>query len=98
VDTFRLLGPDGTTYTHATPGRYGGHRRSHIFGRLDCPAALRAIQRGGYINNRVFFADSKTAVAAGYRPCGVCLPDAYQIWKVATGLAALVEAEASQRI
>lgn len=26
-----------------------GHRRSRIYGRLDCPAALRAIARGGYV-------------------------------------------------
>jgi Metal binding domain of Ada len=33
--------------------------------------------------NRVFFADEQTAVAAGYRPCAVCLPDAYAQWKAA---------------
>jgi len=37
------------------------------------PAALRALARGGYLANRVFFLDEATAIAAGYRPCEVCL-------------------------
>jgi methylphosphotriester-DNA--protein-cysteine methyltransferase len=52
-----------------------------VYGRLDCRAALRAIAAGGYVRHRVFFADEATAVAAGYRPCAVCLPDAYRAWK-----------------
>jgi len=50
---------------------------------LDCPAALRAIAKGGYVKNRVFFADEVTAVAAGFRPCGACLPEKYAVWKQA---------------
>ena len=34
------------------PGRTS---RGKIYGRLDCRAALQAIARGGYVNNRVFF-------------------------------------------
>jgi len=58
-------------------GTIGGHRGTKIYGRLDCPSALRAIARGGYVKNRVFFADEAHAVAAGYRPCAVCMPDQY---------------------
>jgi methylphosphotriester-DNA--protein-cysteine methyltransferase len=29
----------------------------------------------------VFFADEATAIAAGYRPCATCLPEAYEQWK-----------------
>jgi len=36
-----------------------------------------AIARGATWAHRVFFADQPTAVAAGYRPCAVCLPAAY---------------------
>jgi hypothetical protein len=57
----------------------GGHRRTKIYGRLDCPAALRAIARGGYVKHRVFFPDEATAVAAGFRPCRTCLKDRYQL-------------------
>ena len=78
---FTLLGADGIAYRSPVPGTLGGHRRSRIYGRLDCPAALRAIARGGYVAGRVFFADEAGAVAAGYRPCAVCLPDAYRAWK-----------------
>jgi methylphosphotriester-DNA--protein-cysteine methyltransferase len=28
----------------------------------------------------VFFADEPAAIAAGYRPCAVCLPAAYAAW------------------
>ena len=78
---FILVGRDGQTYLSATKGLLGGNRSSRIYGRLDCPAALRAIARGGYFPRRVFFASAPDAEAAGYRPCGVCLPRAYQAWK-----------------
>jgi Metal binding domain of Ada len=76
-----LLGVDRRPYRSATPGRFGGNRRNRIYGRLDCRTALRAISNGGYVAYRVFFADEPTAVAAGYRPCVVCMPDAYRAWK-----------------
>ena len=62
-------------------GTIGGHRGTKIYGRLDCPSALRAIARGGYVKYRVFFADETDAVAAGYRPCAVCMPEQYRAWK-----------------
>ncbi len=31
--------------------------------------------------HRVFFADEETAIAAGYRPCGVCTKKAYKKWR-----------------
>jgi methylphosphotriester-DNA--protein-cysteine methyltransferase len=72
--SYLLLGADRRPYRSATPGTLGGHRRTRVYGRLDCPAALRAIARGGYVADRVFFADEGTAVRAGFRPCAVCLP------------------------
>jgi methylphosphotriester-DNA--protein-cysteine methyltransferase len=59
----------------------GGHRGTRVYGRLDCPAALRAIARGGYVKHRVFFLDERTARAAGYRPCAICMPEKYRAWK-----------------
>ncbi|MDG4861650.1 Ada metal-binding domain-containing protein [Streptomyces sp. T-3] len=79
--TYTLLGPDGQPYRSSSPGALGGHRRGRLYGRLNCPSALRAIDRGHYAGQRVFFADEATAVAAGYRPCGVCLPSAHARWK-----------------
>ncbi len=79
--TWRLVGPDGKSYTSAVPGTLGGHRSNRIYGRLDCPAALRAIARGGYVIYRVFFPSAQAARAAGYRPCSVCLPSDYARWK-----------------
>nr|WP_306239458.1 Ada metal-binding domain-containing protein [Ornithinimicrobium cryptoxanthini] len=75
------MGADGRSYRSPTPGTLGGHRRSRIFGRLDCPSALRALGRGGYAAHRVFFADEASAVAAAYRPCGTCLQEEYAVWK-----------------
>ncbi|MBW0274684.1 metal-binding protein [Nocardia sp. MH4] len=76
-----LLDRAGRPFRSASAGRWGGHRRSKIYGRLDCPSARRAIARGGYVCHRVFFADETTAVAAGYRPCAVCCPDRYRAWR-----------------
>jgi hypothetical protein len=71
---YKLIGSDGTPYESAMPGTVGGHRATRIYGRLDCPSALRAIGRGGYVTHRVFFADEDTAVAAGYRPWRAVFP------------------------
>ena len=83
--SWTLLGADGAFYESGEPGMLGGHRRQRIYGRLDCPAALRAIARGGehgaYAGQRVFFADEAAARAAGYRPCAVCLREQYRSWK-----------------
>jgi hypothetical protein len=81
MTSYVLTGPDGTPHRSAVPGTLGGHRRGRVYGRLDCPAALRALARGGYARERVFFADEATAVAAGYRPCARCLPERYRRWK-----------------
>jgi len=80
--TYRLLGTDGRFYASETKGTLGGNRRLKIYGRLDCPSALRAIKRGGpYARYRVFFADEASAIAAGFRPCGVCMRAAYRQWR-----------------
>ncbi|MET8787924.1 MULTISPECIES: Ada metal-binding domain-containing protein [unclassified Streptomyces] len=76
-----LVGRDGRPYRSLIPGTLGGHRRTRVYGRLDCPSALRAIAGGHYVTHRVFFADEATAVEAGYRPCAVCLPAEYARWK-----------------
>ena len=76
-----LIGPDGLPCASEVPGTLGGNRRGKLYGRLDCPSALRAIRQGGYVRHRVFFADEATAIAAGYRPCGTCLRAEYAAWK-----------------
>ena len=81
--TYTLIAVDGRAYRSPDKGEWGGHRRTKIYGRLDCPSALRALARGGYAAHRVFFADERTAVAAGYRPCGVCCKDRYDVWREA---------------
>jgi len=82
--SYVLMAADGRPYASQVKGRWGGHRRTRIYGRLDCPSALAAIARGGYIRDRVFFADEATAIAAGYRPCASCCNDRYRAWKSAS--------------
>jgi hypothetical protein len=79
--TYTLIGPNGRSYQSPKPGSLGGHRGSRIYGLLDCRVALQAITRGGYVKHRVFYLDEATAIAAGYRPCAVCLPEKYVVWK-----------------
>ena len=78
---YPLIGADGRPRPSRNPGTLGGHRRNRGYGRLDCPAALRWIAKGHYVKHRVFFADEETAIAAGYRPCAVCMPDRHRQWK-----------------
>ena len=80
--TYRLLGRNGF-YLSRKPGKLGGTSNGKLYGRLDCPSALRALAQGSeyYIRNRVFFATERDAIACGYRPCARCLPEAYWKWK-----------------
>lgn len=78
---YTLIGPDGKPYQSATPGTLGGYKPRKIYGRLDCPSALRTIAKGGYLRHRVFFADEATAIEAGFRPCARCMPEQYKAWK-----------------
>jgi methylphosphotriester-DNA--protein-cysteine methyltransferase len=79
---YRLIDASGEAIDSDTPGLLGGNRRLRIYGRLDCPSARRALPRG-YARHRVFFADEATAIAAGYRPCAVCMRAEYRKWRAA---------------
>jgi methylphosphotriester-DNA--protein-cysteine methyltransferase len=46
---------------------------------------LRWLAKGHIVKHRVFFADETTAIAAGYRPCAVCMPEEYRHWKATRG-------------
>lgn len=78
---YTLLNKEGKFYQSATKGAFGGHRKDKIYGTLDCKGAARWLAKGHYVKERVFFADEQTAVAAGYRPCSVCLREKYKEWK-----------------
>ena len=83
---YRLLGTDGNTYLSNEPGTLGGNGKAKIYGRLDCPAALRTLNSIGhdaYVKHRVFFKDEQAAIAAGFRPCGTCMREKYKAWKAA---------------
>ena len=64
--------------------RYGGNHRLGIYGWLNCASGKRMKRR-----TRVFFAGEDAARAAGFRPCGHCMPDAYRMWRrAASGIRA----------
>jgi hypothetical protein len=85
VKTYTLIGRDGKPYRSTEKGTLGGYRRgsTQIYGRLDCKNAQAWIALGHYIPFRVFFADEESAIAAGFRPCGKCMPEKYVAWKEA---------------
>ena len=64
--------------------RYGGNHRLGIYGRLDCASGKRMKR-----STRVFFAGEDAARAAGFRPCGHRMLDAYRMWRrAASGIRA----------
>lgn len=81
VKQFKLIDANGKEYLSNNPGTLGGNKRLKIYGKLDCPSAKRWIAKGYYVDNRVFFLNAQDAIAAGYRPCSVCMPEEYKIWK-----------------
>ena len=83
IRVYILLDENRREYRSLTPGTIGGYSRKKIYGRLDCPSALRHIEKGEYVKHRVFFANEETAIRAGYRPCGVCMKEKYKKWKAA---------------
>lgn len=76
---------NGKQYISNQRGAFGGHKKLKIYGRLDCPSANRYIANGQYVRHRVFFDSEETAIAAGYRPCAVCMPKEYLLWKEKEG-------------
>jgi len=78
---YTLIGEDGEPYQSEEKGTFGGNKALKIYGRLDCPSALKWIEKGHYVENRVFFKDKETAKEAGYRPCGHCMKKEHQQWK-----------------
>lgn len=83
---YTLVGPDGSPVISPIKGTLGGHRRTRVYGQLTCKVARRALGTGrSYEQQRVFFTDEATAVAAGYRPCAHCMPREYLAWKAKGG-------------
>lgn len=92
---YHLTGPDGNTFESAKKGFLGGQynhyhgeyyspKNKNLYGRLDCPSALRALEqptRDCFAAHRVFFRSEDDAIAAGFRPCHSCLREKYEAWK-----------------
>jgi methylphosphotriester-DNA--protein-cysteine methyltransferase len=59
---------------------FAGNVSLNIYGKLSCSSGKRMKKA-----NRVFFESEEEAIAAGFRPCGHCMRDAYLVWKKGTG-------------
>jgi methylphosphotriester-DNA--protein-cysteine methyltransferase len=57
--------------------KLAGNRKLKIYGTLNCSSGKRI-----KTENRLFFESETEATSAGYRPCGHCMKEAYQKWKV----------------
>ena len=77
---YKLLGINGM-YFSKIPGVLGGNKKLKIYGKLDCPSALKWLKKGYYASNRVFFENEEIAKQLGYRPCGICMKKEYVKWK-----------------
>jgi len=79
---YKLLDENGKEYLSDTKGQFGGYNgKEKIYGKLDCKSANNWIKKGYYVNKRVFFASESDAVKAGFRPCGCCMKEKYNLWK-----------------
>lgn len=43
---YKLINKNGKQYLSEIPRTLGGHRKLKIYGRLDCPSALRYLAKG----------------------------------------------------
>ena len=74
MKSFTLADANGKPYSSHVKGALGGHKGTKVYGLVTCRVAARHVAAGTYQKSRVFFADEAVARAAGYRPCGVCMP------------------------
>ncbi len=65
-------------YLSENPGQLGSYYKLKIYGRLDCPTSARYLAEWHYDRHRVIFENYDIAIAAGYRPCGICMNYAYK--------------------
>lgn len=60
----------------------GGYKKAKIYGLLTCSSGKRM-----KVENRVFFKDEAEALSEGYRPCGHCMKEKYEQWKMENKIA-----------
>ncbi|MBQ3021063.1 MAG: metal-binding protein [Bacilli bacterium] len=78
---YKLLDSNGNIYLSKIPGTIAGNKKLKIYGKLDCANAISWINKGYYVNNRVFFENEEIAKKNNYRPCAKCMKKEYIIWK-----------------
>lgn len=55
--------------------QFAGNQQLKIYGTLRCKQGKRM-----NLENRVFFSSETEAVENGFRPCGHCMREKYQLW------------------
>jgi methylphosphotriester-DNA--protein-cysteine methyltransferase len=63
---------------HSNQIKLAANAKLKIYGTLHCASGKRMRKE-----NRLFFKNEQEAKAAGFRPCGHCMKEAYLLWKVA---------------
>jgi methylphosphotriester-DNA--protein-cysteine methyltransferase len=56
---------------------WAGNANLKIYGLLTCRSGKTMKKE-----NRVFFKDEIEAISYGFRPCGHCMKEKYQLWKL----------------
>ena len=57
--------------------KFAGNRKLKIYGLLSCATGKRMKKE-----NRIFFKKETEASQLGFRPCGHCMNDQYQKWRL----------------
>jgi methylphosphotriester-DNA--protein-cysteine methyltransferase len=62
---------------HSGEIQFAGWFTGKIYGHLSCISGKHKINR----ENRVFFKTEQEALQLGYRPCAICMKNAYKVFK-----------------
>lgn len=55
VKLYNLYDNNGKLYKSNIPGLFGEHKKLKIYGELNCPSALRHLEKGQYVKYKNFF-------------------------------------------
>lgn len=58
-----------------------GNMKTKVYGKATCSSTNGHLILNNKTMNRVIFHSEAEAIAAGYRPCAICFPEAYDKWK-----------------
>lgn len=81
IDHDRLTNSQVFKLLHRGVIRFAGNKKLKIYGTLHCKQGKKMKRE-----NRTFFTTEESAINLGYRPCGKCMKEKYNLWKREKGL------------